>query len=182
MNIRRKTRPINRNSVRGMERLLAGTVGGIIGTWGMTLAMRAMFRRLPEAERYPLPPREITERVTERGTRKSSERALAVHSLAAHYAYGAVTGTAFTLAGLHEHRPVLGGLAWGTAVWASSYLGWIPAAGILKPATRHPARRNALMIAAHLVWGGCLGLVVDTMDSNLAPLRKDHRPVLKDVS
>ena len=25
--------------------------------------------------------------------------------------------------------------------------------GILKPATRHPGRRNMLMIAAHIVWG-----------------------------
>ena len=24
---------------------------------------------------------------------------------------------------------------------------------LLEPATRHPARRNALMIAVHLVWG-----------------------------
>ena len=32
-------------------------------------------------------------------------------------------------------------------------MGWIPAFGMLKPATGHPARRNAVMIAAHFVWG-----------------------------
>ena len=31
--------------------------------------------------------------------------------------------------------------------------GWIPAMGVLSPAHRHPPARNALMIAAHLVWG-----------------------------
>jgi uncharacterized membrane protein YagU involved in acid resistance len=41
----------------------------------------------------------------------------------------------------------------GAAVWLASYMGWIPAVGILEPATKHPARRNGLMIAAHLVWG-----------------------------
>jgi uncharacterized membrane protein YagU involved in acid resistance len=41
----------------------------------------------------------------------------------------------------------------GTAVWLASYMGWIPAVGTLAPATRHPARRNALMIGVHLVWG-----------------------------
>ena len=32
-------------------------------------------------------------------------------------------------------------------------MGWIPAAGILKPATEHPPRRNLLMVGVHLVWG-----------------------------
>jgi uncharacterized membrane protein YagU involved in acid resistance len=45
------------------------------------------------------------------------------------------------------------GAAAGLAVWLASYMGWIPAVGNLEPATRHPARRNALMIVAHLVWG-----------------------------
>lgn len=38
-------------------------------------------------------------------------------------------------------------------VWTVSYLGWVPALGLLTPAGRHPSRRNARMIAAHLVWG-----------------------------
>jgi hypothetical protein len=49
------------------------------------------------------------------------------------------------------------GAAYGVAVWTGSYLGWIPTLGLLKPATRHPAERNALMLAAHLVWGAALG-------------------------
>ena len=32
-------------------------------------------------------------------------------------------------------------------------MGWVPALNLLEPATEHPARRNALMIAVHLVWG-----------------------------
>jgi uncharacterized membrane protein YagU involved in acid resistance len=49
------------------------------------------------------------------------------------------------------------GATFGLGVWVASYLGLMPMLGILRPATRHPARRNALMIAAHLVWGGVLG-------------------------
>ncbi|MCA1636528.1 MAG: hypothetical protein LC802_23280 [Acidobacteria bacterium] len=49
------------------------------------------------------------------------------------------------------------------AVWAGSYLGWLPAAGILRPATEHPPRRTALMIAAHVVWGVAAGLVVESL-------------------
>jgi putative membrane protein len=36
----------------------------------------------------------------------------------------------------------------------------LAALGILKPATEHPPRRNALMIAAHLIWGAVLGALV----------------------
>jgi putative membrane protein len=46
-------------------------------------------------------------------------------------------------------------------VWAGSYLGLLPVLGILSPATRHPTGRNALMIAAHIIWGATLGILTD---------------------
>jgi hypothetical protein len=76
-------------------------------------------------------------------------------TLAAHFAYGALTGAIFALG---RHRGAGAGAAWGLAVWAGSYLGWIPAARLLTPATRHPRRRNALMLAAHGVWGAALAV------------------------
>ena len=51
-------------------------------------------------------------------------------------------------------------------MWAASYLGWIPAAGLLKPATEHPARRNFMMIAAHLVWGAALALALKELEAD----------------
>ena len=48
------------------------------------------------------------------------------------------------------------GIAFGLGVWTASYLGLLPALGILKPATQHPLRRNLLMIGAHVVWGASL--------------------------
>ena len=48
----------------------------------------------------------------------------------------------------------------GGGVWMASYLGWLPGMGILKPATRHPGRRNALMLGAHLVWGAATALAM----------------------
>ena len=55
------------------------------------------------------------------------------------------------------------GVGFGVAVWAGSYLGWLPAAGIISPATEHPPRRNALMIAAHVVWGAAAGMMVNKL-------------------
>lgn len=48
----------------------------------------------------------------------------------------------------------------GAAIWAGSYFGWVPALGILTPASEHPRRRNALMIAAHIVWGATTALAL----------------------
>jgi hypothetical protein len=69
----------------------------------------------------------------------------------AHHAYGAASGAL-----LAAVRPVMTprfGSQAGVAVWAASYFGWIPAMRVLSPAHRHPAARNALMIAAHVLWG-----------------------------
>jgi uncharacterized membrane protein YagU involved in acid resistance len=41
----------------------------------------------------------------------------------------------------------------GAAVWLASYMGWIPALNVLEPATRHPKRRNLLMMGVHIAWG-----------------------------
>jgi hypothetical protein len=75
-------------------RLAYGAIAGICGTLAMTSAMRLLARELAPGERYPLPPREIVERMAPRS-----------------------------------------------------------AATVLAPANRHPGRRNALMVAAHVVWG-----------------------------
>ena len=48
---------------------------------------------------------------------------------------------------------------------SGSDLGWIPALGILPSATGHPWRRNLIMIVAHLIWGGALGVLTRAMRS-----------------
>ena len=72
-------------------------------------------------------------------------------TLVAHFAYGALSGAA--LAAIQPKPSVTKGIIGGVSIWLGSYLGWIPALGILKPASRHPGDRNRLMILAHVVWG-----------------------------
>ncbi len=52
-------------------------------------------------------------------------------------------------------------------VWGVSYLGLLPGLGILSSAKDHPARRSALMIAAHLVWGWVLAAMFASFFSAL---------------
>jgi uncharacterized membrane protein YagU involved in acid resistance len=133
------------------SRLLIGGIAGFVGTMAMTSAMRRVHRRLPDKERYPLTPREIVDSGSKQlGLPLAGETAKDV-TTAAHFLYGAAAGA--MIAALNPDPSKRTGAAAGVAVWLASYMGWIPMAGTLEPATRHPARRNLLMIAVHLVWG-----------------------------
>jgi uncharacterized membrane protein YagU involved in acid resistance len=136
-------------------RLLLGALAGLVGTAAMTAAMRALHRRLPPQQRYPLPPREIVQEVLpEPAERRIVEDHRQSLTMVAHFGYGAATGALYAAA-RPRASPTLGAL-YGVLVWRVSYLGWIPGARILKPATQHPGRRNVLMIACHLVWGAIM--------------------------
>lgn len=133
------------------SRLLIGGIAGFVGTMAMTAAMRRLHRPLPEAERYPLTPREIVVSGSKQlGLPIAGDVAKDV-TTAAHFAYGAAMGA--VISAMNPDPKKRTGAAAGVAVWLASYMGWIPAVGTLEPATRHPVRRNLLMIGVHLVWG-----------------------------
>jgi hypothetical protein len=145
---------------------LHGALAGFAATVPMTVAMELMHRYLPQEERYPLPPREITMEVAEEAGVKEEldEKERLGLTLAAHFAYGTAVGALYApLARSLPAHPVLKGAGYGLIVWAGSYLGLLPALGILRPATEHPTRRTALMIAAHLVWGSVTGVLTEEM-------------------
>ena len=125
--------------------------------------MIALHRRLPSEEQYPLPPREITEKITSEiaPTNHLSQPARSALSWLAHFGYGGAAGLIYSHAAI-SLRPTLRGPLFGLFVWLTSYFGLLPALGILKSAEKHPARRNLLMILAHLVWGLFLGLLLET--------------------
>lgn len=128
------------------SRIAIGAIAGFVGTMAMTRAMGRFHRELTPEERYPLTPREIIDSAA-----APPDEAAKDVTAAAHFLYGAASGALLGAA----RAPVspLTGAAAGIGIWLGSYMGWIPAAGILKPATRHPGRRNLAMIAAHAVWG-----------------------------
>ena len=123
-----------------------------------------MKRLLPWQERYPLPPHLITMKVAKRaGAKKDLNRpGRALAAAAGHLGYGAGAGAFYgLLAGSLPGPAPLKGIAFALGVWTGSYLGWLPLAGLFDPATDQPARRNVLMITAHLVWGAVMGLFTE---------------------
>lgn len=151
---------------------LIGAIAGVVATGPMTVAMIALHRRLPRAERYPLPPREITSKiisVTGAESSMSGEQKGAA-TLVAHFAYGAAGGALYGCALERWHPPVIvGGFAYGAIVWLTSYLGLLPGTGILRPAIEHPARRNALMLVAHFIWGVTLAWFAEVLLAEARP-------------
>lgn len=166
------------------NRILLGALAGVAATCAMTAAARAMHRRLPAPERYPLPPREIVESglpAAVRGTLDEHGRQTA--TIAAHFGYGAATGALYAL--LRPRGGLLSGAAYGVLVWVVSYFGIMPGLRILRPAHDHPGRRDALMIAAHLVWGSTLARTLRDLEfaerqifaGDVAPDATDIGPV-----
>jgi len=142
------------------SRLIVGALAGLTATSFMTAAMRRLHTRLPAIDRYPLPPREITERLAPEGMREAGSRDA---SLLAHFGYEAATGALIAAAGTRKSDVT--GAALGLGIWAASYFGWVPAFGILAPADEHPPQRNALMIGVHLVWGALTSWTIRELTS-----------------
>lgn len=141
-----------------------GTLAGFVATLPMSAFMWGARELLPQSEQYSLPPHQLVAKLA-----KSVGIAEAAsgpdHNLvtiAAHFGYGATAGALYTaLPSQILPSPILRGTIFGLLVWAGSYLGLLPALGILSPATQHPVGRNALMIAAHIVWGSTLGILTN---------------------
>jgi len=79
-----------------------------------------------------------------------------------HVAFGAGGGAAYALLP-RVGPPWLRGVVTGLGIWASAYQGWVPALGILPPATEDRPARPAVMIAAHVVYGAVLGELEDRL-------------------
>jgi uncharacterized membrane protein YagU involved in acid resistance len=149
------------------EKIIRGAAAGLLATVPMTAFMRAAWRILPRREQYPLPPRLITRKLVSEvePPQRMDADDLTTLTYLLHFWFGAMTGALY---GLIEDKvrlkPSAKGIFMGLAVWTGSYLGWIPLLGILPPATKHPVRRNLLMIAAHVVWGLALGRLTRRMN------------------
>ena len=155
-------------------KILRGAAAGLLATLPMTLFMQGVWTQLPRREMHPLPPRQITRRLLRRSgvqgqVNYRNETAL---TLLLHFLFGAGAGALYGM--LDENLPgddAVKGTAAGMAVWTGSYLGWIPALGILPPATRHPWRLNLLMIVAHFVWGFSLAVLTRMFNSRKSYIR-----------
>ena len=161
---------------------LTGALAGLAAALPMATVMIGLHRLMPRRKADPvepyraLPPKQISGVLAERAGAPEVMRAGPRWDLATwagHLGYGAATGGLYPLTIGRMRLPTAArGMLFALIVWAASYLGWLPAANILPPATEQPARRNAVMILSHMVWGGLLASLAEEIAQRSANRRR----------
>jgi hypothetical protein len=127
-----------------------------------------------------MPPEKITARLLDRlGWQRRSREAQDVAASLAHLGFGAAGGSLFALLerGLRPPGPpVVAGTLFAAGVWLVSYMGWVPALGILPPAHRDRPGRPQSMLAAHLVYGAALGFLIGSGSPRRKRAKRRRRP------
>lgn len=154
--------------------LSRGAMLGAAATVPMTAFMLAAYRWLPgQQQEAGFPPKQLTDEMLERGREELNERSTfdiqlndgqkLSAALTSHFAYGASMGSLYSSVSgrwpLNKMPGFLKGGMFGAGVWAASYLGWVPGMKLSPSATKEPPQRNAMMIAAHVIWGTTLGIL-----------------------
>jgi uncharacterized membrane protein YagU involved in acid resistance len=148
-----------------MYRIIVGSLGGVGATATMSGVMLA--GKAAGILRTP-PPKEITGRAGQRAgvpPQQVPKDVFDVSWMAAHLGFGMGCGVLFTLTrSLWPKSDLQAGLLFGTLVWAVSYLGVMPAAGLYPWPSEDSNSRTAVMIAAHTVFGVTLANAESRLD------------------
>ena len=113
--------PLSSDSGFSYRRLLQGAFAGFIATAPMSMSMLVGWRLLARREKYYLPPRLITDEITERvGIEdRLDEKELAGLTILSHFGYGAVFGVMYAL--FEQQIPLRSSLKGRCLAWRS---GW----------------------------------------------------------
>jgi len=145
--------------------LVEGSLAGVIATVPMTLFMFAGQYLLPQRQHYALPPERLTGTFAKQVGVKLDKPQLLVASFVSHFSFGGAMGALYgPLMRIVPLPSVLKGMVFGLVVWFAVYRGLLPAVGMSEAATKQPLQRNALMLAAHLVWGAGMGWAMQLLE------------------
>ena len=158
-----------KRSVMG-DGLLAGAIGGLVGTWTMSEAQRGWTRAVdgeaPESAAGKHDARDWQERSEGRNAnemaaqrlaagiigRRLERNELAVGAALMHYTFGTVTGALYGRY-LQRHRRDATGIGFGLTVWLLADEIAMPLLGLSDTPRQRPLEKRMQSIAAHLVFG-----------------------------
>ncbi len=140
-----------------------GAAGGLAATGAMSALMIGAQRAGLVSE---LPPHAIARKAVQRtpGGHVMGHAERRRLGWLGHFAFGAAAGTVYAVLRNRTRTPggpLFHGSTYALAIWAVSYLGWIPAMRFLPQATDDEPGRPPTMIAAHALFGAVLGLLVE---------------------
>lgn len=149
-----------------LRALIRGAGEGVVATGTMSLVMLGgKFLGLMQTP----PPKQITanaERQSDVPPRSMPQPAFKLSWLLAHLGFGAACGALYVLAVNRLPLPgLLKGIAYGVAVWATNYLGVLPALELYPWPDQDSSGRVGAMIAAHIVYGATLATFSPNRDA-----------------
>jgi hypothetical protein len=148
--------------------LLRGFAAGAAGTAAMTAWQEAAARWQDSGDDGPSgshdpwasapAPAKVAKRILEGVFRREvPPTEIPMLTNVAHWGYGVAWGGVFGLVqGTFRRRPLTHGVAFGSAVWAFSYVALVPL-GIYEPPWTYPAKSLALDLSYHLAYGAGVG-------------------------
>jgi len=164
------------------QRVIFGAAGGFVGTLAIQALLTASQKWLPSTvppmrqdpgefmvktggEALPAP---VRERIPQ-GVETGAARMLAI-------GYGLTFGSLYTLLRPQGGSPVVDGIILGIANWATGYLGWLPALGLMPPVWRQQAPQAIAPIAEHALYGIVTVAIYDWLRQRVqASTRPSHR-------
>ena len=159
-----------------MKGLVAGAIGGLIGTWAMTEAQRAWTHaagdQAPESAGGKHDARDWQERHEQQNSNELAAQALGHYVLGRrltrdelrimapllHYSFGTAVGAMYGAYAERRHTHASG--TWlGTTLWLTADEFAMPVLGLSQPTTRRPLEMHMQSLAAHLVYGAITEVV-----------------------
>lgn len=142
-----------------------GALGGLVATVAMSVPM-VVAGRLGLIGRQA--PEQISTTVAARvGAAPKSRGAADALATITHFVFGAGAGALFAVLHRKLRLPipaVVHGVVYATAVWAVSYLGWVPVLRLMPKATQDENARQPVMLGAHWVYGATLAATVERLE------------------
>lgn len=138
-----------------LGRALAGAFAGTVATLTMSGTMAGAHRAHLLGEP---PPRKITRAAMRKVAPRVARDPLALDaaSIAMHVGFGAGMGALYAVLARGRRPSTTSGVLFGTAVWAVSYMGWVPAMHIMPEPSNDRAGRPTSMLVSHWIYGATL--------------------------
>lgn len=141
------------------QRLLAGVLGGVAATLILS-GLRGAWTRLGLV--FETAPMQVVNRMEEVGLLEGwSSQARRILTVAAHFAYGMGTGTAFGFLRRERGGPVeeaAVGSALGVLAWGAGWSSWLPLLGVHRAPWTQRTPKVLLPVLDHAVYGAAWGL------------------------